>query len=59
VALQSTHERYASYWNAAQVSSGYVWQGRFHSCPLDEGHLCNEWTVPGFLSSRLANGLAG
>jgi putative transposase len=38
-ALQSTHGRYASYWNAAHVSSGHVWQGRFHSCPLDEGHL--------------------
>jgi hypothetical protein len=24
---------------ARQSSSGHVWQGRFYSCPLDEGHL--------------------
>ena len=39
VALKSTHGRYAAYWNAAHASSGHVWQGRFYSCPLDEGHL--------------------
>ena len=39
LALKSTHGRYASYWNAAHASSGHVWQGRFYSCPLDEGHL--------------------
>lgn len=38
-ALQSTHGRYASYWNAAHRSCGHAWQGRFYSCPLDEGHL--------------------
>ena len=38
-ALKHTHGRYAAYWNAAHASSGHVWQGRFYSCPLDEGHL--------------------
>jgi len=38
-ALQHTHGRYASYWNARNLSSGHVWQGRFYSCPLDETHL--------------------
>jgi putative transposase len=38
-ALQHTHGRYASYWNARNSSSGHVWQGRFYSCPLDETHL--------------------
>lgn len=37
--LKQAHGRYASYWNAAQSSSGHVWQGRFYSCPLDEPHL--------------------
>lgn len=38
-ALKQTHGRYASYWNATHRPSGHVWQGRFYSCPLDEGHL--------------------
>ncbi len=38
-ALKHTHGRYAAYWNASHASSGHVWQGRFYSCPLDEGHL--------------------
>ena len=38
-ALKHAHGRYASYWNALHRSSGHVWQGRFYSCPLDEGHL--------------------
>ena len=29
----------ASYWNAVNHSSGHVSQGRYYSCPLDEGHL--------------------
>jgi putative transposase len=37
--LKDTHGRYAAYWNAVHHSSGHVWQGRFYSCPLDEGHL--------------------
>ena len=38
-ALKSTHGRYAAYWNAAHGCSGHAWQGRFYSCPMDEGHL--------------------
>ena len=38
-ALKQAHGRYATYWNARQISSGHVWQGRFYSCPLDEAHL--------------------
>ncbi len=38
-ALKQAHGRYATYWNARQGSSGHVWQGRFYSCPLEEGHL--------------------
>jgi putative transposase len=38
-ALKLAHGRYAAYWNAAHVSSGHVWQGRFYSCPLDSPHL--------------------
>ena len=38
-ALKQVHGRYASYWNVAHTSSGHVWQGRFYSCPMDEGHL--------------------
>ena len=37
--LRQAHGRYAAYWNARQSSTGHVWQGRFYSCPLDEGHL--------------------
>jgi len=38
LALKSTHGRCASYWNASHALSGHAWQGRFYSCPLDEGH---------------------
>jgi REP-associated tyrosine transposase len=37
--LKEAHGRFASYWNAANHSSGHVWQGRYYSCPLDEPHL--------------------
>jgi putative transposase len=37
--LKDVHGRFASYWNAANRSSGHVWQGRFYSSPLDEKHL--------------------
>lgn len=42
LALKATHGRYAAYWNAAHTTSGHAWQGRFYSCPMDEGHL---WTA--------------
>ena len=38
-ALKATHGRYAAYWNAAHTTCGHAWQGRFYSCPMDEGHL--------------------
>ena len=38
-AMKATHGRYAAYWNAAHTTSGHAWQGRFYSCPMDEGHL--------------------
>ena len=37
--LKHVHGRYAAYFNAARLSSGHVWQGRYYSCPLDEPHL--------------------
>jgi len=40
--FHQVHGRYASYWNVAHASCGHVWQGRFHSCPMDPGHL---WTA--------------
>jgi putative transposase len=41
-AFHLVHGRYASYWNVSHASCGHVWQGRFHSCPMDPGHL---WTA--------------
>jgi putative transposase len=38
-ALRDAHTMYASYFNARTEFSGHVWQGRFHSCPLDDDHL--------------------
>jgi putative transposase len=40
--LQRVHGRYAQYLNARRQRSGHLWQNRFFSCPLDEGHL---WTA--------------
>jgi putative transposase len=39
LALKGTHGKYASFWNAAHLSNGHVWQGRFYSCPLDQPYL--------------------
>jgi putative transposase len=39
LALKHAHGRFASYWNAANCSSGHLWQSRYYSCPLDEYHL--------------------
>jgi len=38
-AFHQVHGRYASFWNVSHASCGHVWQGRFHSCPMDPGHL--------------------
>ena len=39
LALRDAHGVYAMYFNSRTRLSGHVWQGRFHSCPLDESHL--------------------
>jgi putative transposase len=39
LAFKHAHGRFASYWNAANCSSGHLWQSRYYSCPLDEHHL--------------------
>ena len=38
-ALRDAHTVYAMYFNTRTALSGHVWQGRFHSCPLDAQHL--------------------
>ena len=40
--LQRVHGRYAQYLNARRQRSGHLWQNRYFSCALDEGHL---WTA--------------
>jgi putative transposase len=37
-ALGETHRRYSSQVNRRQGWTGYLWQGRFRSCPMDERH---------------------
>ena len=37
--LAETHRRYTCYVNFRKGWRGYLWQGRFASGPLDEGHL--------------------
>ena len=38
-AIGETHRRYTRMINFRQQWRGYLWQGRFSSCPLDEQHL--------------------
>jgi putative transposase len=38
-ALGRTHADYARYWNARRGSCGHVWQARFYSCPIEDGHV--------------------
>ena len=40
-AIGRTHFRYSQYINKFHGRSGHLWQGRFHSCALDEGHYGN------------------
>lgn len=37
--LRDAHTVYAMYFNSRTDLSGHVWQGRFYSCVLDDGHL--------------------
>ena len=39
VLFRRVHGRYAQYLNARMGRSGHLWQARFYSCPLAEGHL--------------------
>ena len=39
LALRDAHTVYAMYFNTYMDMDGHVWQGRFHSCPMDEPHL--------------------
>ena len=38
-AVGRTHFRYTQYINRFHQRSGHLWQGRFHSCALDEQHF--------------------
>jgi putative transposase len=38
-ALGETHRRYTRHVNFREGWRGYLWQGRFASCPMDERHL--------------------
>ena len=40
-AIGRTHFRYSQYINQFHQRSGHLWQGRFHSCTLDEAHYGN------------------
>lgn len=40
-AIGETHRRYTSLINQREGWIGYLWQGRFSSCPMDERHLLN------------------
>lgn len=37
--FNTLHMRYAQYYNRKTNSHGHLWQGRYFSCVLDEGHL--------------------
>ena len=37
--FNTCHMRYSQYYNKRNRNNGHLWQGRFYSCPLDEGHL--------------------
>ena len=38
LAVGRTHFLYAQYINRLHGRSGHLWQGRFHSCPMDDAH---------------------
>ncbi len=40
-AIGRTHFRYSQYINQFHKRSGHLWQGRFHSCALDDTHYGN------------------
>jgi len=40
-AISETHRKYSTVINIREDWKGYLWQGRFISCPMDELHLYN------------------
>ncbi len=48
-ALGRTHAEYARYWNARRGSCGHVWQARFYSCPIEDGHV---WVVARYVEAN-------
>ncbi len=38
-ALNLCHMRYSQYCNKKDGKTGHLWQGRFYSCPLEDGHF--------------------
>jgi putative transposase len=55
-ALGEAHRRYTRHVNLREGWRGYLWQGRFASCPMDEAHLlaCARYVELNPLRARLA-----
>ncbi len=55
-ALSEAHRRYSWRVNAREGWRGYLWQGRFASAPMDEGHLlaCARYVELNPVRARLA-----
>jgi putative transposase len=47
--LGRTHFRYTQYLNRFHRRSGHLWQNRFYSCALDEGHY---WTAMAYVEQN-------
>src|SRR5207244_439811 len=55
-ALGETRRRYTRHVNLREGWRGYLWQGRFASCPMDEAHLlaCARYVELNPVRARLA-----
>jgi putative transposase len=55
-ALGEAHRRYTRHVNLREGWRGYLWQGRFASCPMDEAHLlaCARYVEFNPVRARLA-----
>ncbi len=55
-ALGETHRRYTRHVNLREGWRGYLWQGRFASCPMDEAYLltCARYVELNPVRARLA-----
>src|SRR5260370_6738272 len=60
-ALGETHRRYTRHVNLRQGWRGYLWQGRFASCPMDEAYLlaCARYVELNPVRARLARRARG